>query len=863
MAAHPRPVTYRISAQLSGTGGLVADVYQTFPRPFLTAHLDDGVMENVVTNWGNDGIGIEMAGPGLAGNWLPGLGPMQFLPIGPLFIRDANNLLSIDFSGLQSQIDATNTALAANSAADAIWQARLVTDESQISANTGALVAQQADIVALQSALSVADAQILNLQQQIAALTTRLYPTAEALFAGVGGLLASRANLRMLSSAQFAGTGTLEAQLGLVTTLTPYQFAGSGGMAVALSPVLAAQATLQGSGSMAAELVGILPIATSLAGSGNLAAALVTNFSLSAALVGSGGFSATLFRPIYLDAITLAGAGGLTASLGNLMALSGISGPGSGGLSVASLNSILAAQANLAGTGAAAAALFGLSPLSAALAGAGSLTATPQQNLQISALTGPNMAVNPTASGAVVGTPGTVPTGWQRNTSGGMTGSILNLGIDPATGVNYVDFNFVGTPLQTNSNVIFGALTGVNAIPAAPGQRWLGSIFFTALQDDPAVVNYECLIYALDGTGAILQFNNLLMSHTAPFTQYFNSLANFPAGTVATAIRFVVTWTQGNPVNVTVRLGAPWLANVPLGTGSLTANLTQVVAAKPIQASLSGTGLAFINSLTGILQTNAVLTGSGGLAAALSQLLPVNAQLAGSGGLTAVAQQVWPLSTSLTGSGGFTAAAPQQLMRIGGNILGPQMLPNPTANGAVVGTPGTLPTNWVKSGGGGLTISVLNTGTDPATGIPYVDLGWTGTTTTASQVTNFCAVAGVGPAAPGQSWQGSIYYQLLQDDPNIINHDLIILPLTSAGTALTQSAFILPRTGVGLSTFAQYTFINGNAFAAGTAFVILRYLTNWTTGATVNFSTRLGFPSLVQVNPAGSGGMTANITGGH
>ena len=91
------PRTYTLRAEFDGGGGLAADLYPTYPRPYLTAHLDDGIMEAVTTNWGNDGLAIEMLGPGLAGNMNSGLGPVQYLPLSPQF----------HFTGGQLSIDST------------------------------------------------------------------------------------------------------------------------------------------------------------------------------------------------------------------------------------------------------------------------------------------------------------------------------------------------------------------------------------------------------------------------------------------------------------------------------------------------------------------------------------------------------------------------------------------------------------------------------------------------------------------------------------------------------------------------------------------------------------------------------------
>src|SRR5262249_49436220 len=64
-------------------------------------------------------------------------------------------------------------------------------------------------------------------------------------------------------------------------------------------------------------------------------------------------------------------------------------------------------------------------------------------------------------------------------------------------------------------------------------------------------------------------------------------------------------------------------------------------------------------------------------------------------------------------------------------------LRNPTAAGAVPGSPGTLPTNWRQGGGtGGLTQTVVGTGTE--NGIPYLDYRLQGTPNTSSSFSIEC-----------------------------------------------------------------------------------------------------------------------------
>jgi hypothetical protein len=78
---------------------------------------------------------------------------------------------------------------------------------------------------------------------------------------------------------------------------------------------------------------------------------------------------------------------------------------------------------------------------------------------------------------------------------------------------------------------------------------------------------------------------------------------------------------------------------------------------------------------------------------------------------------------------------------------------NNTGVGAVAGTPGTLPTNWIFTGGG-LAANVIGIGVEG--GINYIDVQFVGTTTASSSGFRFEGNSGV-TAASGQTWTSSFY----------------------------------------------------------------------------------------------------------
>ena len=85
---------------------------------------------------------------------------------------------------------------------------------------------------------------------------------------------------------------------------------------------------------------------------------------------------------------------------------------------------------------------------------------------------------------------------------------------------------------------------------------------------------------------------------------------------------------------------------------------------------------------------------------------------------------------------------------------------NSQAGGAVVGAPGTAPTNWaVSATSNGLSREIVATGT--VNGLAYVDIRWSGTTSSASGSQAHFEAATQIAATAGDTWTGSAYVQLV------------------------------------------------------------------------------------------------------
>lgn len=108
---------------------------------------------------------------------------------------------------------------------------------------------------------------------------------------------------------------------------------------------------------------------------------------------------------------------------------------------------------------------------------------------------------------------------------------------------------------------------------------------------------------------------------------------------------------------------------------------------------------------------------------------------------------------------------------------------NSAGSGAVAGTPGTLPSNWTRFVGGGLTAGVGGTGSER--GLPYVDLTLAGTSSSANGTQiSFDSPTGIA-AASGQSWTQSVFLSLPAGTlANISFVRINLIEIAAGGSAL-------------------------------------------------------------------------------
>jgi len=165
-------------------------------------------------------------------------------------------------------------------------------------------------------------------------------------------------------------------------------------------------------------------------------------------------------------------------------------------------------------------------------------------------------------------------------------------------------------------------------------------------------------------------------------------------------------------------------------------------------------------------------------------------------------------------------------------------LRNNTMQGAVVGTPGTAPTNWANFAGtlAGLNFNIADIGNE--NGVDYVDIAVSGTASATFNRAYFDSTAAIA-ASSGQIWSGSCYAKLISGTPGSFSLEVREWASGVAGT--THAAAIVPTSS---SLVTQRTKVTSAALGATTTTVTLGIRFGFSNGVSYNFTVRIGMPQL-------------------
>lgn len=170
---------------------------------------------------------------------------------------------------------------------------------------------------------------------------------------------------------------------------------------------------------------------------------------------------------------------------------------------------------------------------------------------------------------------------------------------------------------------------------------------------------------------------------------------------------------------------------------------------------------------------------------------------------------------------------------------------NNTMVGAVAGTPGTLPTNWLQQAiDAGLTSQVVGSGS--LNGINYVDIRISGTASSTTGWSMAFDQTTAIPATSGQSWTGSIYLALAGGSlSGTSSPTLRVIERSTAGSYVTETGLNWSSVGQALNASSRFS-ITRPSMGTTTGYVQLGIYFFSVASAAIDITLRIGLPQLEQ-----------------
>lgn len=180
-----------------------------------------------------------------------------------------------------------------------------------------------------------------------------------------------------------------------------------------------------------------------------------------------------------------------------------------------------------------------------------------------------------------------------------------------------------------------------------------------------------------------------------------------------------------------------------------------------------------------------------------------------------------------------------------GNYFGLlNLVRNPTMAGAVVGNPGTNPTNWVMpNNSNGLNKSIVEVGIE--NNIPYIDVRWQGTPAATSNIYIYNEAATIIPALVGQTVMVGSFLKLINAGTGLRGMNAINIQYAernAAGTALITRINVLDNIVDSIdSNLRRYEYIS-QISDANCVWIQTGIRFNTTIGVDVDITLRIGNP---------------------
>jgi len=156
--------------------------------------------------------------------------------------------------------------------------------------------------------------------------------------------------------------------------------------------------------------------------------------------------------------------------------------------------------------------------------------------------------------------------------------------------------------------------------------------------------------------------------------------------------------------------------------------------------------------------------------------------------------------------------------------------------GAVAGSPGTLPTNWLYDGG---TLAYSVTGVGVENGLAYTDIRVNGTANS-NRVRIIFEGGSIIAASNGQTWSLSPYVRVTNATSPPLNYNLQVFENTSAGAFVTAGSAAFTPT----ANLTRYNFVRTLSGGATVGAIQPMIQISLTVGATYDFTIRIAAPQM-------------------
>lgn len=171
-----------------------------------------------------------------------------------------------------------------------------------------------------------------------------------------------------------------------------------------------------------------------------------------------------------------------------------------------------------------------------------------------------NWLANSTMQGAVIGTPGTIPTGWNQNTPAGVTRQITAIGTESINevDVNFIEVRYSGTATASGS-IVFDPISN-NQLLAVTGQSWVFSAYLKLVSGTLPSGGVIGINERNSGGTSLAGSGTVLTSISSTYQRFVVSrVLNQATTSMITAQIRVDPINSGNTVDFTLRIAAPQL----------------------------------------------------------------------------------------------------------------------------------------------------------------------------------------------------------------------------------------------------------------------------------------------------------------